>query len=380
MKKSFIPFLLIAFFITTGCTEEKNFSFEAQYFGNVNFTVKNLTVGEPDEARSSALNDYEYDNREFVIEYQYSGDRYYDHDYYEHRYVSLGPSYQLWSGGNNQLQFTFQPSSPEEKSAKFTMPDGTIYEATAENPSFTWTVTRDALANVNGEPNNDWDIIVKAESEYHEGNSNHTNRGYVSIQLDTDLVYTSTGKWYWSEWTNGEPVRICGNVNFSAKNLLVNEPDTAVSVAYNGYYQTEGYDYRSFQLGIYRMSSDSIPQLYYPNELFSLDGVNELWVGGNNEIEVTYRPAPNDSESVQLLFPDGKSAVVTATNPTATWTLDKDSFQGMTNYPHVIEAYDFHTDGEFIYDNHGYIYLDVSTNIFYDPKYSLWFYGYWGKL
>lgn len=379
MKKLHIFTLLIAILAIVGCTEEKTFSFEAEGSKGVDFSVINLTVGVPDTARSIMYVRYyyysPYESREFNIDYYYPNE-----DYVSTRHIYLSHSNELWAGGNNELQFTFHPSCPEEKSAKFTMPDGKVFETTSDSPSFVWTVTSEALKNVNDLYNADFSAI--AESEYQIGNSHYKNKSYVEIDLDTYLIYTPTGKWYEHNWTSGNPVTLKGNVNFSAKNLTVNETDSAVSVKYDGYYYTQGSDSRICRLNLYTMSKDSVPEIYNKNWSNTIYYKNELWAGGNNEIEITYNPQQEDGNEVKMVFPDGQTAILTAEKPTTKWTLNKDSFNNLQNsYSsyYIIEAYSSNTEDVICYDNHGYILLSINTKVWYNPDYSLWFYGNWTK-
>ena len=381
MKKFKLLTILLSALALASCTKEQDIVFDAHIFDNVDFSVVNLSVGEIDSAESSVYtgnyseSDYDNYSREFEIEY-------YDwkYDYTSTEYVRLPYKNELWAAGNNELQFTFRPSCAEEKSATFTMPDGKTFEVTAEKPTFTWTVTPEALQNIVAGANYEYThLVAKAESEYKKGNSTYKNQGYILIEINSYIISAPNGKWYANEWGESGEMAIHGNVDFSAINLTVGEPDSAKSATFRDYYDPEGYNYRSFNLELYCLDQDSVPQ-YYTHEYYEVYGENELWAAGDNDIEITYNPQSHNGNSVKLVLPDGKTTELTAENPTATWTLDRRSYLELTSgssYNGIIEAYENYKDGDITYDNHGYIYVNINTSVCFDRNLNLWLLEDW---
>ncbi len=216
MKNYIIIFLGIIAVSLTGCTEEKDYRLESTIYGNVGFMASNITVSANetvDYAESTRYDDYFYENgyregnSEFTLKFMYRYD-------YENQTGSTYPltinlSYYalntLWAGGNNDIKVVFSPSCQEEKSAKFTFPDGQSVELSRENPSYIWQLNKDSYHKAVGSGYSQT-LPIYAISEYFKDGFRCVNCGYVLISLNNEgenIVYDKdAGIWFLEKWTN----------------------------------------------------------------------------------------------------------------------------------------------------------------------------------
>ena len=193
MKLSYINILFLSIFILSGCSEDKTFIFPGHRTDNVNFTVsnKNIENGEAISVFTNLVYEKVFNNNSKTVEFEYY------HPDYDSSYESIEtfsqPQYYtnaILAGGNNTLTFTFYPNSPEEESAEFIMPDGKIYTATRQNPSFEWTLNLNVMQNLidNGHQSND-ELLVTAKSSYTKNGELFENIGYIFIYVLSDFIY-----------------------------------------------------------------------------------------------------------------------------------------------------------------------------------------------
>lgn len=388
MRKLHIFTLLAAFLIIIGCTEEKDFYFNTKQTANVNFKAVNLTVGYPDSALSVRYDGYfdevwaEGERRDSIsIDYYRINE--WDGEEEWMGYINFELNYKnvLWSGGYNQIEFTFLPSCPEEKEAKFTMPDGQVFNVTADNPTFKWTVSKEKWTE-----SNLWDYnrhIATAESTYQRGGNTISGRGYVIISLSNEGNYLrynpNNGKWYWNDWMNNPVMTLLGNVNFSVENLTVGNIDSAVSKFYtNDYFDLDWKSSEYFSLDLYTLVN-SVPELYENDYRVYLNYNNALWAGGDNQLKITFKPSESESEGAKLFLPDGKDAYLSATDSVYIWTLDREAMLDPFSYDGrlIIRAENVHSYDNVIRENRGFVAIDVATDIRYDSDMKLWIRDYW---
>lgn len=389
MRKLHIFTLLAAFLIIIGCTEEKDFKFDVNKTANVNFKAINLTVGSPDSARS-----IKYDGGFYEEWHDYPRQDKISIDYYRNNEwdgnedwmgvinIDLESDNVLWSGGYNEIEFTFLPSCPEEKEAKFTMPDGQVYNVTADNPTFTWTVSKEKWTD-----SQLWDydrLIATAESTYKRGGDTVTARGYIIISLryeGSSVRYNpDNGKWYWDDWMNNPVLTLYGNIDFTVENLTVGSIDSAVSRIYtNDYFEMEGRDENGyFTFDLYDIV-DSTPELSHKDYPIYLYEKNALWAAGDNQLKITFKPSESEPEDTKLFLPDGKDAYLTASDSVYIWTLDKEAMIDPFTYNDrlIIRAENVHSGNNVTRVNHGFVAIDVASYIRYDSALKLWIYDEW---
>lgn len=381
MKKIFLLYILVGSLLFSGCSEEQTYIFDGYEIGNLSFSAVNLSIGEVDKAVS--MRTY-YDERvpyengyvSFDILYNYL-----QSDYEEKYQVNVRLDYvnQMWSGGNNELEFTFQPSCPEEKSAKFTMPDGSIHYVDIGAPSFKWTINRETILN-SGYP----DLRVVAESEYKVNGVSHKNIGYIYITVDTDLYYNNIeGLWYYNRWVDGEPLIITRNLSFDAVNLSVGDFDYAKSIKYNGSYYDNIWREETglFKLDIHNTPDSSDPS-YFDTREVRLDYTNVLWAGGDNDIEITYRRnCLEEVENTELIMPDGQIFRPTPTDSIFVWTLNQETLDNTVNWDYenlVIQANSNYEKDGVIVNASSYVLLAVDREVGLDKKNGLWYLNNWG--
>lgn len=369
MKRFNILILLITV-LFAACTEEKTYILDGYVGNNVKFTAVNLSVGSGDFANSMKYNGYtgsEGERENSVIILDYYNNEWSDINNSGVYEVSLYAENTLWTGGYNEIQFTFTPSSPQETSAKFTMPDGTVYEVTKDNPSFVWTVTSDS-----------YDRYVMAESEYTVNSTTYVNRGYIMLDLDPNMFYDrNDDKWYMGYW--GDGVKIYGNVDFTVTNMTVGTDDYAVSTRDTGYEDWIGERDVLLNIDIYELNSDSETELYSSKEV-NLNYTNRLWACGDNEIRVAFQPK-NENEEMNLILPNGITMTLTPTDSVVTFTIDRDFVENCYDWNGswlTVRAESCYSlDGVFYYVNSGYVVIELDDTLVYDKSRSVWLYNEW---
>ena len=389
MRKLHIFTLLAAFLIIIGCTEEKDFYFYTTQTANVNFKAVNLTVGYPDSALSVRYDGYfdevwaEGERRDsFSIDYYRINE--WDGEEEWMGYINFELNYKnvLWSGGYNQIEFTFLPSCPEEKEAKFTMPDGQVFNVTADNPTFKWTVSKEKWTE-----SNLWEynrLIATAESTYQRGGNTISARGYVIISLSNEgnyLRYNSyRGKWYWDNWEDNPVMTFKGNVDFTVENLTVGSIDFARSEKIvNDYYPSisrEPYDY--FSIDIYDLY-DSVPEYLYKEDVY-LQYTNRIWAAGDNQLKITFHPSEDEPKGATFILPDGKEVFLQALEDrTYVWTLDRETMANinMNDGRIAIVAWNNYSGDDGEHENRGVVEIDVATDIRYESDMKLRIPDYW---
>ena len=388
MRKLHIFSLLAAFLLIIGCTEEKDFNFNVNKTANVNFRAVNLTVGSPDSARSAKYDGNFYEEwseperRDSVFIDSYRNNEWDGTQEWIDRFeVYLNYRNVLWTGGYNEIEFTFLPSCPEEKEAKFTMPDGQVFNVTVDNPRFTWTVSKEKWTE-----SQLWDynrLIATAESNYTRNGDKISAKGYIIISLDPrgQQIRYNPGdrRWYENNWMDDPVMTLYGDVNFTVENLTVGGIDSAVSKIYtNDYFNMDWKEYEYFTLDIYDIV-DSEPQLSYENYSIALNYKNAIWAGGDNQIKITFHPTGSETEGAKLFMPDGKDTYISTTDSVYLWTLDKDAMLDPFTYDGflIIRAENVHSENNVTRVNHGFVAIDVANYIRYDSALKLWINDEW---
>ncbi|MDE5794857.1 MAG: hypothetical protein K2I08_09060 [Muribaculaceae bacterium] len=329
-------------------------------YGKVNFTAVNTNAPKEDSATSTIHTDYYYlpsCNKSFSLQAYYLG--LYDDNgemQFNNFNIDLDEESVIWVGGYNEIEITFHPTDPEEKEATFTMPDGSVLTATAEQPTIFWHT--DSLIN-KGLYLSYGNTSIKAESNFKKGNTQYRNVGYIYLYVNTDLRYNRfDDRWYISYWLKGSPLEEKTYVKLTAENLMISG-DSCTS--YNGNFKnTIDNNIEIFNLPYYVY--DDEPPLGYQ---FTKDG-NEIFVVGNEKILFTFIPAPGE-KSMKLELPTGESIILTDAEPTYVWDFPLDyaeKLQGKTRY---INANSEYTYNGINYYGQSEIKLLTTTNIFYAP-------------
>lgn len=362
----------------SACTEEKTFYIEDVKFGNVNFVIENMQIGEGSVAHSTMYDGYSYrpDGEGLTFEiYVNSALGGVEGGFY--RYTLDGNNI-VMSGGNNDLQLRFSPQCPEEVSAHFTMPWGKEYDLTAKDSVVNVLINRDFLAqSMNPDLQTRYYLVVKAESKYKKDNTTYVNSGYILIDIDQDLEYDkSDGKWYINDWMNND-LEIKGNCNFYARNLSVGEPDHASTTwdeGYGGYYPT-GYRNDNFFLPIYHLNDDGTKTNTGHTLEFNLESKNLLWVGMNNEVQFTFRSSGTGEDNARLTLPDGNVIDFTRQDSTYVWAVPNDIVSTSGRNPVVVTAESEFARGGVKHFNKGYMLIEVNRDMYFDKSDGTWLWG-----
>lgn len=387
MKISYYLSIISGLILFSACTEEKTFSFTGKEKNCVNFSVDNISIpGNQDMAESVIPyynNEYYEVSKDSISRFTITAVRL-DDNYKEERTFENYYKNVIYAGGNNILYFTFRPSCAEEKSARFTMPDGKVYEVTVSNPSFEWMINRSVIESI---PNVDIHrLVVTAESEYTKNGNIYNNKGYVLINVsEMQYFYYNSGnsQWYYNNWLEGENLFQRKGLLFDAFNITVGENDNATSTKYEyGYYEEWTDNPKSFSLDIHGMPGTS-DSLYLAKHDITLNYRNVLWAGRNNEIKIVYKPSSKYEANNTAVFtmPDGQSFKAGGNDTVFVWTLDSASFANSINTSGgrlVIDGYCKYSDAGIDTEAHGHILIDVDKNISFNKSDNKWYLDKWG--
>lgn len=210
--KKLLTYITLLFLTFCSCTKEKDYYLIPIQNEKVNFTAVNLTVGMDaiDSAESllyrGDFSNWEYREKEVTFTLPYAHVESPDEEFSET--IHLDRVNQLWIGGNNHIQFKFLPSCPEEKSATFTLPDGTSHVLTATDDTFVWYFDEEACKKSFSYTNYNWRMPVYAISEYEKDGIKHVNCGFLHLYNDTFSYYyslyydPSLNRWLMGPWPN----------------------------------------------------------------------------------------------------------------------------------------------------------------------------------
>lgn len=353
---------IVAFLTALGlysCADDKYYDMGGTVSDPVYFKAVNLDVESSETVESTS---YRYFNNYDVIRqfpltvckpYSLNGTEMTE----ETVEIALYNENELWSGGYNEIKITFEPSTPEEKEAKFSMPDGSTHTTTKENPTFTWT------------PDSTWsnhdtrveNTYIKAESYYVKGKTEYKNVGYIYVQTATNIRFNKeTNKWYVSEWLNEGPLYIYSYVKFSAENRTIGDPDRCIS--YNNIFpETEDKSSKTI----------NIPYTgYLGNERVyeaTITG-KDLFLCGNNDICFTFIPE-NGSTEMELIFPNGEKVTLTEENPSYIWHVTKEEAIELSrsSYEFIEATSEYVRDG-MTFKCRSVVHIKSTNEIWYDPE------------
>ncbi|MDE5887544.1 MAG: membrane lipoprotein lipid attachment site-containing protein [Muribaculaceae bacterium] len=183
---------------------------------------------------------------------------------------------------------------------------------------------------------------------------------------------------------------ISQNVNFTATNLTVGEDniDSANSIKYT--YDFSSWEEREENVNFtitYRYKNEDGYVSDPTTENIYLYEVNALWIGGNNDIRITFIPSCPEEKSAQFTFPDGTKQTLTVENPSYVWRLDKDNVTRLNNLGRYgvvapIYAISRYEKNGINHINSGFIriYNDayyLQDMLYYDSTLNQWFMGDW---
>lgn len=279
--------------------------------------------------------------------------------------IALNKESEIWSGGYNDIMITFIPSHPEEKEATFTMPDGSVYSATSENPTIIWTPD-----STMGQNAFSWvgDTYIKAESKYTSGKIQYHNVGYIYLNFNTNLRFNKTvDKWFESYWANGEPLTAKSYVKFTAENITVGSADSCTSS--NSLFPTTETT-RNDQLTIPYIGYEGTEGVYTK----TLTDNNFLALGGC-DIRFTFFPEEGQKE-MELNLPDGQKITLTLTNPSYIWHVSRDDMYDFYYYRTIYGLSTYLKDGFFI-ECESEVKMMSMTEIWYDKEMGVFRSDYW---
>ncbi|MDE6786445.1 MAG: hypothetical protein K2J46_05330 [Muribaculaceae bacterium] len=355
-----LTWICIAIAITS-CAEDKVYYLDSEgtHNGKVEFSAVNLAVPYNDDWAESSIdsdyNDFESRHQEFQISamdpyYGGMGDPYVYYD------INLSKVSEIWSGGYNDIEITFYPSTQHEKSATFTMPDGSSYTATADNPTFIWTP--DSTMKNSTSP------YIIAESHYTINNANISNIGYIYVIFNEEVRYIKDNStWYQYPWVNGEKLEFPTYLSFSAENLTIGSPDIGYSKN-DSFIWSIGSEKHSKTIPYIDQYGNNSRYEAYWNE-------NQIFICGNNNIKFTY-PDYGEDTNMYLTLPQSETVVLNKENPTYIWHISRelaDNLFSSTLYKDkVISGFlSYHRNG-INYNAYGEIELDINPFLFYDEE------------
>lgn len=168
--------------------------------GNCNFYARNLSVGESDFASTTWDEGYGYyptgyRNDNFSLPIYHLNDDGTKTNTGHTREFNLEYENLLWAGMNNEVQFIFRSSGTGEDNARLTLPDGNVIDFTRQDSTYVWAVPNDIVSTSGRNP-----VVVTAESEFARGGVKHFNKGYMLIDVNTDMYYDkSDDTWLWGQ-------------------------------------------------------------------------------------------------------------------------------------------------------------------------------------
>ncbi len=351
---SFLSLVLLCY----SCGEDKYYDLGGYSVERVNFTAVNLTVGKVDSASSfGQYNSFPDRDASFSLQIYYP-------DWTENNgemrseelIFRLDQESEIWAGGYNDIEITFHPSTPEEKEATFTMPDGSVVTATAESPTFVWHT--DSLIN-NRE--NYYDSYIKAESKYKKGNIEYSNVGYIRVDISTYIRFNRfDDRWYYYSWIEGESMEAKTYTKFTAENLMISG-DSTTSVNYNFPLTIES-GYKDFSLPYY-VYDDEDPLTFN----FYTEG-NQIYAFGNQKILFTFYPQEGE-DSMILYLPTGDRITLTDTEPTYIWDFSIANaeyvYYNSNNY--IIAESKYYHNGIYYYGQ-SEMRVKTTLNVVYSPE------------
>lgn len=371
--------------IAAGCTDERSYVFDGEGEGNVEFTVVNMTYGAEDSAVS-----LEYEDRwgnGFYVPYGHERELVYESAYignpemHNENRVYLRSEHELWAGGNSELKFIFKPKCEEEKSATFTLPDGSTRELTRSDSVFTWKVDSLSMSRVIPEMTDGEHLFVKAESSYKKDNVSYSNVGFVVIRVDRGVAYFpldnpyTNSRWYYFEWMYSSLDDMNFGVDFTMENFSVGADDSGQSSVFRGYYDEEGYRYTYLEFPIWEHVEGG-----GKTEVGTWSGVlqhdNVVWGGINSEFEIRYTANNGYTGDVTFVMPDNSVHYCNGGEDKFLWTLgDYDVSELNTNdYGYlVVEAFWQLDTGNGVVDNHSYMLIDYTRDYTFDSVENGWF-------
>ena len=337
------------------CAEDKYYDIGGEKHNRVEFKAINLAIGEIDEAESTTKEYYylEEIDKKFPLTIYIPWDIVDGEMRSEQTYINIYKESSIWTGGYSDIQITFTPSAPEEKSATFTMPDGTTHTATSDNPTFIWTpdsTFRNAHNSLY-----DKDIYIKAESNYKKGNTTYENEGYIYVQLDGYSRYNKdTDKWYYISWMYGGSLTLPSYNRFTVD--VVGTTRTEDCISYNSMFPQSGKP-KEGTFSLFLMNPYDNTSGFFDSTLPS----NEFIAGEDAIVMFLFKPQ-NGETSMRLNLPPDRTVTLTAENPDFQWIVDGNE---VGHYAHDITI-----TGTSSYIKDGITYLAESSVIMkYDPTF-----------
>ncbi|MDE7347251.1 MAG: hypothetical protein K2N48_11010 [Muribaculaceae bacterium] len=355
---------IFAAFAFSSCAEDKFYDMGGTMSNRVVFKAVNLTVGNVDEAVSTGSDDRYYlpdRNVQFSLDvydpYSYDGEEMSS----EEVTIKIDKESKIWTGGYNDIEITFEPSAPEEKEATFTMPDGSTFTASRENPTFIWTPDSTFASGLNS------DFII-AESHYKKGNDTYDNVGFIFVEVQGYVRYNSdNNRWYRSYWMDGESISVDYYVKFTAENLTMGSSTFCTS-----------YNFRFPFTETPREETITIPYIGYSGNESSVDltlsNSYYLYACGENDIRFTFIPQEGEEEML-LSFPNGLRITLTADDPTYIWHA---TYEDIINYDYdyIVGTSTFVKDGIHYYCD-SIVRLISIRNLWYDANSGVFRSEYW---
>ena len=172
------------------------------------------------------------------------------------------------------------------------------------------------------------------------------------------------------------------NVNFTVSNKNI-ENGEAISVFTNLVYEKVfNNNSKTVEFEYYHPDYDSS---YESIETFSQPQyyTNAILAGGNNTLTFTFYPNSPEEESAEFIMPAGKIYTATRQNPSFEWTLNLNVMQNLIDNGHqsndelLVTAKSSYTKNGELFENIGYIFIDVLSDFIYYPSLDKWYLHSW---
>lgn len=163
------------------------------------------------------------------------------------------------------------------------------------------------------------------------------------------------------------------NVNFTATNLALDSTLHVSSTSYDWYYGEE--EIRKIPYDLYFPYTYNGTDMVHEERSAVTYMASQLWSGGYNDILVTFIPSAPEEKEATFTMPDGKTITATADRPSFIWTPDKslaDRYYG-GGYESFIKADSRYSIGNKEYINHGFVNLELDTDVRYNPDNGRWY-------
>ncbi|MBD5262860.1 MAG: hypothetical protein HDS39_02145 [Bacteroides sp.] len=168
-----------------------------------------------------------------------------------------------------------------------------------------------------------------------------------------------------------------GLVDFSASNLNIQEGDSASSSS-ESYYYSLRYSDKRISFVAYDGYYDKNGEMQARTYSFNLETESTIWLGGYNNIRISFHPSDPEEKEATFTMPDGASFTATSDRPDFIWVPDT-TYRYNYSSPQncYIKAESSFSKGNTEHYNVGYLYLNINPDFRYNEYDGRWYNAYW---